>query len=85
MTIVESGWNLWYGFQKRVWNCGWNLWVCLAVAVVRRSRYYTFPQNINYPSILLLYLHFLGASSLLFSLFKNIFVHCLEEKMLTSI
>ena len=62
-----SGWNLW------VWlaggGCGWNLWVWLVGVVVRRY--------IDFLSLLLLYLFFFAADSL-------IFVHFWFESHLSS-
>ena len=49
---------------------GWNLWVWLVGVVVRR---YRFPHN-YYLSLLLLYLLFFAAASLLFIHLKMFFV-----------
>ena len=57
-----SGWNL------CVWlaggGCGWNLWVWLVGVVVRK--YIDFLIINYYLSLLLLYLHFFAAASLVF-------------------
>ena len=50
---------------------GWNLWVWLVGVVVRR---YIFPHT---TSLLLLYLFFFTAASLLFVHFLNVFRSCI--------
>ena len=49
----------------------WNLWVWLVGVVVRR-----YIDIIHYLSLLLLYLFFFAAASLLFVHFKNVFRSC---------